>query len=135
MAGWVDGWMMGTRAPCLYLRWYLVTVCPMCALLALYCTFIWCMAAVQVLYASSAMSFLYYRIVLLCPTTIFRRAQSSRTAWLRVAGLTGNPLPLSLLVVSRSLSVYPSKKLQAVFSGFGPGLKLFFPGIRAHPSY
>ena len=67
MAGWVDGWMMGTRAPCLYLRWYLVTVCPMCALLALYCTFIWCMAAVQVLYASSAMSFLYYRIVLLCP--------------------------------------------------------------------
>jgi len=72
---------------------------------------------------------------LMPPTTIFRRAQSSRTAWLRVAGLTGNPLPLSLLVVSRSLSVYPSKKLQAVFSGFGPGLKLFFPGIRAHPSY
>lgn len=137
--GWLDGfdgWMMDRRVPCLC--WYLATVCPVCALLALYCVCIGCVAAVQVLYVLE-----YRRSCLFCTTVsslmlliaIFRRTQVPvlRTR-LRVTGLTGNPLILSP-VVRRSLSIsLSSNKLLAVFSGFGPGLKLFFPGIHAHPS-
>ena len=111
-------------------------VCVTCTVLCLY----WvrgCCASSVCARVSSVMSFLYHYTLssLMLLIAIFRRTQVPvlRTR-LRVTGLTGNPLILSP-VVHRSLSIYlSSNKLQAVFSGFGPGLNLFFPGIHAHPS-